>query len=147
MNRSDFSFIHTLRVRWAEVDRQDVVFNPHYFMYFDTTVAEYWRAIEFAYPRDLVERFGTDMFAVKATADYHGSAAYEDEIEVGCRVGRFGRSSMQILFGIWRGTDHLTSGELIYVNVDVKTRKSTPWPQLFIDKVMRYERTPPELPK
>jgi len=48
-----------LRVRWAEVDRQDVVFNGHYFLYFDVAVAEYWRAIGFRYPDDIVEKFGT----------------------------------------------------------------------------------------
>ena len=48
MKREDFTFVHSLRVRWAEVDRQHVVFNGHYFLYFDVAVAEYWRAIGFA---------------------------------------------------------------------------------------------------
>jgi len=50
MKREDFTFVHSLRVRWAEVDRQDVVFNGHYFLYFDVAVAEYWRAIGFSLP-------------------------------------------------------------------------------------------------
>ena len=53
MKREDFTFVHSLRVRWAEVDRQDVVFNGHYFLYFDVAVAEYWRAIGFRYPEDI----------------------------------------------------------------------------------------------
>jgi hypothetical protein len=32
VTRDDFTFFHTLRVRWAEVDRQDVVFNGNYFL-------------------------------------------------------------------------------------------------------------------
>jgi acyl-CoA thioester hydrolase len=30
VRKEDFTFVHGLRVRWAEVDRQDVVFNAHY---------------------------------------------------------------------------------------------------------------------
>jgi acyl-CoA thioesterase FadM len=38
--RSDFRFLHRLRVRWAEVDLQKIVFNPHYLMYLDTALAD-----------------------------------------------------------------------------------------------------------
>lgn len=145
MNRSDFTFAHSLRVRWAEVDRQDIVFNGHYFLYFDVAIADYWRAIGFDYPTEMVDRFGTDIYAVKATAEYHGSATYDDRLDVCCRVGRVGRSSMLFLFGVWRGADHITSGEVVYVNADVKTRKSAPWPQAFVDKVLGYERLRPEI--
>ena len=143
MQRSEFTFFHPLRVRWAEVDRQDVVFNGHYFLYFDVAVAEYWRAIGFRYPQDLVDKFGTDIYAVKASAEYHGSATYDELLDVGCRAGRIGRSSLQLVLGIWRGADHLTSGELIYVNADVKTRKSAPWPETVKEAVLAFERTPP----
>ena len=34
---------HRLRVRWAEVDMQKIVFNAHYLQYFDTAMADYWR--------------------------------------------------------------------------------------------------------
>ena len=145
MDRGDFTFFHRLRVRWAEVDRQDVVFNGHYFLYFDVAIAEYWRAIGFNYPADIVEKFGTDIYAVKAAAEFHGSATYDDAIDVGCRVGRIGRSSIQFLFGIWRGDEHITSGELVYVNADPKAKKSAPWPEAFKRAILQYERVRPEL--
>jgi acyl-CoA thioester hydrolase len=144
MKREDFTFFHSLRVRWAEVDRQDVVFNANYFLYFDVAVAEYWRAIGFRYPQDIVDKFGTDIFAVKASAEYHGSATYEDRLDVGCRTGRIGRSSLQLIFGIWRGGEHITSGELVYVNADLKTKKSAPWPEAFRTAILEFERVAPE---
>lgn len=146
MQRGDFTFTHRLRVRWAEVDRQNVVFNANYFLYFDVAVAEYWRVIGFRYPRDIVEKFGTDIFAVKAGAEYHGSATYDDLIEIGCRAGRIGRSSLQLLFGIWRGEELITRGELVYVNADLKTKKSAPWPEPLKAAILAYERVKPELP-
>lgn len=144
MERGDFTFFHALRVRWAEVDRQDVVFNGNYFLYFDVTIAEYWRAIGFRYPEDILAH-GTDIYAVKASAEYHGSATYEDVLDIGCRVARIGRSSMTFVFGIWRGGERITSGELVYVNADPKTRKSAPWPGALKSAVLAYERTRPEL--
>ncbi len=144
MKREDFTFSHRLRVRWAEVDRQDVVFNGNYFLYFDVAIAEYWRAVGIPYPKGYVDTYQSDIFAVKATAEFHGSATYEDEIDVGCRVGRFGRTSMVFNLGIWKGAEHTTSGELVYVNTDLKTKKSAPWPQAFKDTILAYERTRPE---
>ncbi len=43
--RRDFRCLDPLRVRWAEVDLQQIVFNGHYLMYFDTAVAAYWRRL------------------------------------------------------------------------------------------------------
>ena len=143
MNRDDFRMFHPLRVRWAEVDRQDVVFNAHYFLYFDVAVTEYWRAIGLDYPAGYVGGAGADLYAVKASADFLGSARYDDVLDIGCRIGRLGRSSAQLLLGIWRGERLLTTGELVYVNVDVATHASRPWPDDFRAKVLAFERVPP----
>lgn len=42
---SQFTFFHTLRVRWAEVDPQSIVFNGHYLTYADVAITEYFRAL------------------------------------------------------------------------------------------------------
>ena len=51
--RAAFRFFHRLRVRWAEVDLQKIVFNPHYLMYVDTALADYWRALALPYEQSL----------------------------------------------------------------------------------------------
>lgn len=122
MNRSDFSFFHRLRVRWAETDPQGIVFNGHYLTYFDVGITEYWRALGIPYP-STVERYGVDLFVVKATVEYHAPARYDDELDIGVRVGRIGNSSMQFVLGIFRGETHLISGEVIYVAANAQTRK------------------------
>ena len=142
MDREEFTMSHRLRVRWAEVDMQGVVFNAHYFLYFDVAIAEYWRAIRFDYPKSL-QPLGGDVFAVKASAEFHGSAGYEDELDVCCRCARLGRSSMQFLLGIWRGDELLTSGELLYVYVELATKRSAPVPDMLREAIVAYERTPP----
>ncbi|MCS7068507.1 MAG: thioesterase family protein [Meiothermus sp.] len=128
MNRSDFSFFHRLRVRWAETDPQGIVFNGHYLTYFDVGITEYWRALGIPYP-STVERFGVDLFVVKASVEYHAPAYYDDELDIGVRTGRIGNSSMQFVLGIFRGEAHLISGEVIYVAANAQTRKPQTVPQ------------------
>jgi acyl-CoA thioester hydrolase len=144
MAREHFTFCHTLRVRWAEVDKQGIVFNGNYFLYFDVAITEYWRAIDIDYPDGIVKAFGTDLYAVKASAEYHGSAGFDDILDIHGRTARLGRSSMQFLLEIWRGDTHLVSGELIYVNADPASMKSAPLPEFLREKIAGYERVPPE---
>src|SRR6185436_46966 len=94
MAKADYVCAHRLRVRWVEVDMQKVVFNGHYLTYIDSAIADYWRAIGLAYPEGYVDRYANDMFLRKAAVDYLGSARYEDELAVHCRVAKLGRSSM-----------------------------------------------------
>jgi len=142
MARSDFVFCHPLRVRWAEVDRQGIVFNGHYLTYFDVGITEYWRAIGYPYPDALLQQ-GCDTFAVKATIEYQAPARYDDLLDVLVRVGRIGRSSIQFLLEIHRGETQLIVGELIYVNADADTRKPVPVSGFLREAIARFERVSP----
>ena len=142
MARSEFSFSHPLRVRWAEVDRQGIVFNGHYLTYFDVGIAEYWRAIGYPYPDALLGQ-GSDTFAVKATIEYKAPACYDDVLDVLVRVARIGRTSLHFALEIHRGEAQLVSGELIYVNADASTRTPAPVPAFLREGIVRFERVPP----
>ncbi len=148
MAKDDFRCEHRLRVRWAEVDMQKVVFNGHYLTYIDTAIADYYRDIGLHYPEGYVERYGNDIYLRKASVEYHGSARYEDELCVRCRTAKLGRSSMTFLFEIWREAPDppatpLIAAELVYVNVDVATLKPAPLPEDMRARVRAYERTAP----
>ena len=142
MTKQDFAFFHRLRVRWAEVDRQDIVFNGHYLTYFDLAMTEYLRAMGFPYPSGLLD-VGSDLFVVKATVEYKASARYDEEIDIYCRVARIGRSSLQFVFEIHRGDDLLVTGENIYVNADPKTKQSAPVPEVLREAIKRFEKLDP----
>jgi acyl-CoA thioester hydrolase len=144
MAREDFVCAHRLRVRWAEVDMQKIVFNGHYLTYIDTAIADYWREIGLPYPHGYVERFGNDIFLRKATVEYLGSARYDDELVVYCRVAKLGRSSMTFVFEICRDDETpLVTAELVYVNADPQM-KPAPLPDELREKVRRYERLAPQ---
>jgi acyl-CoA thioester hydrolase len=149
MSKQDFACVSRLRVRWAEVDMQKIVFNGHYLTYIDTAVAEYWRAIGLPYPHGYVDRYGNDVYLRKATVDYLGSARYDETLAVLSRVSRLGRSSMTFAFEIHREEPEPSSGplvaaELVYVNADPATMKAAPLPQDVRERVLRYERIAPQ---
>jgi len=73
MNRTEFRFLDRLRVRWAEIDAQKIVFNGHYLMYFDTAIAGYWRALAMPYAQTM-DYLSGDLFVRKATIEYESSA-------------------------------------------------------------------------
>jgi len=144
MPREDFSCCHRLRVRWAEVDMQKIVFNGHYLTYIDTAIADYWRAIGLPYPEGYVERYASDVFLRKATVEYLDSARYDDALKVLCRASRLGHNSMTFMFKIWRDPDDLLgNAELVYVNADPQSRTAVPLPEEFRQRVLAFERTAP----
>ena len=144
MARSDFSFFHTLRVRWAEVDMQAIVFNGHYLTYFDVGFTEYWRAT--GLPDVVLQAAaGQEMFARKAIVEYHAPARFDDLLDIGVRCAALGRSSMRFLLEIHRGAEHLVSGELIYVYADAAARKGVPVPAEWRARLCEIESTTPEL--
>ncbi len=127
LQRRDFRFLDRLRVRWAEVDMQKIVFNGHYLMYFDTAVAGYWRALALPY-HDTMERLQGDLYVRKATLEYEGSARYDEQLEVGIRCARIGKSSLVFGAAVFRGERRLVHGDLVYVFADPATQTSRPVP-------------------
>jgi len=146
MPKADFVCASRLRVRWAEVDMQKIVFNGHYLTYIDTAVAEYWRAIGLPYPQGYVERYGNDLYLRKATVEYLGSARYDEMLAIYSRVGKLGRSSMTFCFEIHReaGDAPLVTAELVYVNADPSSMKAAPLPEDLRVRVQGYERVAPQ---
>jgi YbgC/YbaW family acyl-CoA thioester hydrolase len=140
--RADFRFFDRLRVRWAEVDMQKIVFNGHYLMYLDTAVAAYWRALAVDYS-PAMHAMGGDLYVKKATLEYHASARMDDLLDVGMRCKKIGNSSMVFEGGVFCGPQLLVSGELVYVFADPATQTSRPVPQALRDLLNGFEAGEP----
>jgi YbgC/YbaW family acyl-CoA thioester hydrolase len=138
MNRAEFRFLEPLRVRWAEVDMQKIVFNGHYLMYVDTAVAGYWRALALPY-HDTMEQLQGDLYVRKATLEYEGSARYDERLDVGVRCQRIGNSSMVFAVAVMRGEQRLVHGELVYVFADPATQTSRPVPAPLREWLLGFE--------
>ncbi len=142
MSPPEFRLVYPVRVRWAEIDRQGIVFNAHYLTYFDLGITEYWRAIGCPYPEGLAAN-GSDLYVKKAVVEYHASAEYDDQIDICVRVARIGRSSIRFELEVRRGATLLVEGEVIYVNADPRTRSAQPVPAFLREAIARFEGREP----
>jgi len=134
----NFSFVHTQRVRWTEVDLQGVVFFGHYYAYFDHGMTEYFRTLGYPYPDSFVDET-TDTFIKHCECDYAASARYDDVIDIHVRMARMGRSSMNLAFQITREGELLVTGSVVYVFANPHTRKSKPIPDTLRAAVEAFE--------
>jgi len=138
MTRTEFRFFDRLRVRWAEIDAQKIVFNGHYLMYFDTALAAYWRALALPYAQSM-EALGGDLFVRKATLEYLASARYDDVLDIGMRCARIGNSSILFSGAVFLQDRLLVSGELVYVFADPHTQTSKPVPPALREVLLGFE--------
>jgi len=139
MKPEDFRFVHRLRVRWSEVDMQQIVFNAHYAMYLDTAICDYWRHLALPYEATM-QALNGDIFLKKTTVEFHAPARYDDALAVGLRCARVGRSSMVFEGGVFLGDQLLTQGEMVYVFANPQTHTSLPVPDPLRHCLEAYER-------
>ena len=123
MKPTDFRFHHPLRVRWAEVDLQQIVFNPHYLTYYDCAMADYWRALALPYEATL-RRLQGDIFLRKTAVEFNASAQLDDRLDVALRCERVGHSSITFTGAIFRDQRLLNTAELVYVFADPASQRS-----------------------
>jgi YbgC/YbaW family acyl-CoA thioester hydrolase len=142
VTRSDFRFADRLRVRWAEVDAQRIVFNGHYLMYLDTAMGAYWRALALPYEASIAS-LGGDLFLRKAALEYDAPARYDEVLEVALRFEGVGTSSMRFSAGVFRADERLAGGELLYVWTDAATRVPQRVPAVLVDAMRAYEAGEP----
>jgi acyl-CoA thioester hydrolase len=123
------SHTHRVRVRYGECDPSGVVFNAHYFAYFDLALTELWREAAGGYGAMMEE--GVDLQVVEATARYKAPARFDDEIDITIEVSKLGTTSMLTRYAIHREGALLVEGELAYVFVHAAELTKVPIPQRF----------------
>ncbi|MBL8280049.1 MAG: YbgC/FadM family acyl-CoA thioesterase [Pelomonas sp.] len=142
MKRTDFRHLESLRVRWAEIDAQGIVFNGHYLTYLDTAISGYWRALAIPY-HDTMKSLGGDLYVRRATLDYRGSARYDDRLDIGIRVREFGNSSMMVDAAVFHGEQMLVQAEMIYVFADPATQTPLRLPDTLRQVIHDFEAGKP----
>lgn len=144
MVKSDYRFIHTLRVRWRECDVQGIAYYGSYLDFIDVAQTEYFRNLGIL-THNTGARKLFDLAVVKVTLEYKSPARIDDLIDVHIRVQKMGSTSMVKRWEIYRaGTNKLlASGETISVNYESVSGEARPLP----DKIRRDIETYEEIVK
>jgi acyl-CoA thioester hydrolase len=116
-------FRHSVRVRYAEVDAQGVVFNAHYLTYCDDAVGQWWSAVGLS--------FGDhdwDVMVKKAVVEWDGSAGFGDVIDIDVAATRWGTTSHDVTCTGSVAGRPVFSATITYVGVRYGTRHPAPPP-------------------
>jgi acyl-CoA thioester hydrolase len=144
MALTEFAFVHRLRVRWAETDPVGVVFNGHYPAYIHVAFTEYLRAL--GLPNAIEQQQnGQVLFVRRSTVDYLASARFDEQLDIGFRCARLGRSSINFVQEIYCGDKLLIQGELLNVYTDLALGKGMALPDDWHSKILAFEVTAPAL--
>lgn len=136
-----YPFSHRLKVRYSEIDGQKIVFNAHYLTYLDIAVGEYFEEGIGLDLHSLAESGEFDFVLAKSTLEYKSPARLGDLLNIWCKTGRIGNSSITMNFLITRDGEEepLLNAEIIYVSYNVHKNSSQPIPDFIRKKIESFE--------
>ena len=136
---SFFKFTHSHRVRYDEVDAQGVVGNATWLNILQLARVEYLRNI------GMLSEGGTvspvQAVVRRSVVDYLAPARFDDTLLLRVRCAYLGNSSarFEYLVDLIESGLRTVVGETVLICLDMERFCSTPWPQLWRDRVIDYE--------
>ena len=118
-------FVNRIRVRYAEIDGQGVVFNAHWLTYFDESCTRFVGEWGFG-PDYWIEQF--DVMLVKAVLEWSGPAAFDDWIDIEVSTARIGTKSFDLRYTATVGERPACVATITYVSVKPGANTSTEIP-------------------
>jgi acyl-CoA thioester hydrolase len=120
------AFTHRIRVRYAEIDAQNVVFNAHWLTYFDESCSRFMDSLGFG-ENFWVNEF--DVMLVKAVLEWSGPARFNDWIDVEVAPVRLGTKSFDLRFEARVEDRAACSAVITYVAIRPGTKESVTIPE------------------
>jgi acyl-CoA thioester hydrolase len=108
------AFTHSIRVRYAEVDGQGVVFNAHWMTYFDESCTRFMESLGFG-PDFWIAEY--DVMLVRANIEWAGSARFDDWVEVEVVPTRLGTKSFDLRYRASVAGAPVCEATITYVSV------------------------------
>lgn len=94
-----FRYRYNLRVRFGETDAQAVVFNANYWLYCDTAIVEYCRAVGYDYLTRMIKEH-IDFTVAESQCRLSAGAVFDEWLAVDVRTVHLGRTSWAVEFRI-----------------------------------------------
>jgi acyl-CoA thioester hydrolase len=133
---TDFRF--GLRVRYAEVDFQGIVYFAHYATYFDVTIHEFFRSLPYDYTA-IRSTTGTDFNIVRCVVEFKRPLRFDEVFQVEMKLGRIGRTSLTFTPAIRVAgeAEPRATGEVVWVHADQATMRAVPLPEELLELLDR----------
>ena len=132
------SFKTEIRVRYADTDQMQFVYNGKYLEYFEVGRTEMIRSTGLAY--STIEANGYQMPLLEAHLKYVSAAFYDDILIIETYVKELPRLKIKIDYKIFRKTnnDLVCEGYTEHVLISKETKRPVRPPQFFLDAMKDY---------
>ncbi len=124
--REDYRHVIDLAVRWGDADMLGHINNAKYFTYAESARIAYFESLVGADPRTGT---GGGFILANIGCDFLAQLHYPAQLEVGTRVTRIGRSSMQIEHAVFSGDIAYGALHATVVWFDYTTQKAVAVPE------------------
>ncbi len=127
------SSVSRLRVRYADTDQMKAVYYGKYFEYFEQARTDLLREIGMPYSE--IEALGYYLPVIESHARYHGSARYDDLLEVTTIIRDVPAVRIRLEYEVRRAEtkDLLAEGYTVHSFVRAENGKPTRAPAAFIE--------------
>ncbi len=132
------SHIAKIRVRYAETDKMQFVYNGNYLEYFEVGRTELLRSV--GLPYSVLEKNGYQLPVIEARLFYKNPAFYDDVLHVEAFLKEINSAKVHIEYVIKKENDDkvIVSGYTSHVFMNEKSKKPTKPPQIYIDALKKY---------
>jgi acyl-CoA thioester hydrolase len=128
----------TIRVRYADTDKMQFVYNGKYFEYFEVGRTELLRTIGLPYRE--IEARGYQLPLLEAGIKYKNAGRYDDLLEIESALKEIPKPVIHIDYIIRRnGTNEVVAeGFTDHVFIKVDTKKAVRPPQFYLDVIIPF---------
>lgn len=141
IRREDFSYWHRLATRWSDMDLLGHVNNARFFSFDEDARLAYFQSLWADDPR-----FWKDYGFILASlgCDFISQLHHPSELEMGFRISRLGRSSMQTQGALFVGDRLVAITRGVVVWFDYQLQKTQPLPEHVRALIRQREVVPPQ---
>ncbi|MCH7826814.1 MAG: acyl-CoA thioesterase [Bacteroidetes bacterium] len=124
-----------IRVRYADTDQMQFVYNGKYAEYFEVSRTEMMRELGLTYK--VIEENGYQMPLIKIQIEYKNPAFYDELLEVETRVEKLPAVRVHLDYTV-RSKERnveIANGYTVLVFINSKTKKISRVPEFFLEKL------------
>lgn len=127
-----------IRVRYADTDKMQFVYNGKYLEYFEVGRTELLRSTGLSYAE--LEKHGYQLPLIEANIKYKNPAQYDDILEIYATVKKLYSPKVHIEYVIKRkdSNEIIAEGFTTHVFIKEATKKAIRPPQIYIDALKKY---------
>jgi len=127
-----------IRVRYADTDKMQFVYNGKYLEYFEVGRTELLRSTGLSYAE--LEKNGYQLPLIEANVKYKNPAYYDDILEIEASVKELYSSKVHIEYVIRRKEtkELIAEGFTTHIFIKTDTKKAVRPPQIYIEALKQY---------